>query len=288
MVPGITLRHGFVTANGVRLHYVEAGAGPPVLLLHGFPEFWYSWRRQIPALAGAGLRPIALDLRGYNQSDAPRGAWHYRVSVVLDDLAGVIRHVCRGPAFVVGHDWGGGLAWLLAARSPELVRKLAVLNAPHPARFKQAIESDWGQWLRSSYMLFFQFAGLAEWLIGASDFRAFDRMWTDEPVHEGAFSPQDIAFYKKVFRRPGALTGPLNYYRAVFRYPHDLEKAPHGVPTPTLLLWGKRDRYLGVDLSQGLEHWAPDLRVERFDASHWLQNDVPERVNEALVNFFRS
>jgi pimeloyl-ACP methyl ester carboxylesterase len=282
LIPG--LGEGWVRVDGVRLHYVEAGAGPAVLLLHGFPEFWYSWRHQLPALAAAGFRAIALDLRGYNLSDSPCGVWHYRLGCLMSDLAGVVRQVAAGPAFVVGHDWGGGLAWMFAARRPELVRRLVILNAPHPARFRAELE-NWRQRLRSLYMRLFQFGGLPEMLLRAGNFALTERTWRTEPVNPSAFTADDIVAYKRVFMRPGALTGPLNYYRALFRYPREMH-GPDMVRVPTLVLWGERDRYLGVNLTKDLERWAPDVRVELINASHWLQNDAPERVNRELVGFF--
>jgi epoxide hydrolase 4 len=271
----------------VRLHYVEAGQGEPVVLLHGFPEFWYSWRHQLPALAEAGFRAIAPDLRGYNQSGCPAGVANYRVAKLVEDVAGLVREVAGGPAFVVGHDWGGVLAWRLAAQYPALVRGLAVLNAPHPAAFREELRRNPVQWLRSWYVLFFQLPGLPEWSLRAGDFALLERAWRRQPVHPGAFRPEDIAAYKRALRRPGALTGPLNYYRAAFRYPRDLYSPPQAVQAPTLLVWGERDPFLGVRLTEGLGQWVPDLRVERIaDASHWVQNDVPDRVNGLLIRFF--
>src|SRR5262249_33835635 len=146
-------RHALV--GGLRLHYVEAGAGPPVLLLHGFPEFWYSWRHQLPALAGAGFRAWAPDLRGYNESEKPAGVRNYRVRLLVEDVAGLIRHTGAGRATVVGHDWGGVIAWRLAMDRPELVERLVILNAPHPGAFLRELRNP-AQWLRSAYVLFFQ------------------------------------------------------------------------------------------------------------------------------------
>ncbi len=273
--------------GSVRLHTVEAGIGEPVVLLHGFPEFWYSWRHQLPALAAAGVHAVAPDLRGYNTSERPAGVASYRVAKLVDDVAGLVRDLGRGPAFLVGHDWGGVLAWKLAARHPELVRKLAILNAPHPAAFRAELRRNPVQWLRSAYVLFFQLPGLSEWLLRAGDFALLERAWRRQPVHPGAFNVDDIAAYKRALRGPGALTAPLNYYRAALRYARDLYGPPLMIPMPTLLIWGERDPYLSIHLTENLDRWVPDLRVERIaDASHWVQNDVPDRVNRLLVGFF--
>jgi pimeloyl-ACP methyl ester carboxylesterase len=278
--------HREARVNGVRLHVVEAGRGAPVVLLHGFPEFWYSWRKQLPPLAGAGFRALAPDLRGYNESDAPTGVRNYRATVLVNDVAALIREVAGKPACVVGHDWGGVLAWKLAAVHPELVQKLAILNTPHPAAYFRELARNPRQWLRSWYVLFFQLPWLPERCIRAGDFKMLERTWRRFPQ---AFTDEDIAAYKATLGKPGRLTGPVNYYRAALRYPRDGSGGPQTIRVPTLLIWGERDPYLATGLSEGLERWVPHLRVERLpDAGHWVQNEVPDRVNRLLIDFFGS
>jgi len=271
--------HRYAVVNGVRLHYVEAGSGPLVLLLHGFPEFWYSWRHQIPALAAAGFRVLAPDLRGYNLSDKPAGVAAYRLELLLEDLIELIRHAGEENAVLVGHDWGGVLAWHLAMYHPHIVNKLIVLNAPHPAAYWRELRS-WEQLRKSWYVLFFQVPGLPEQVLGAGDFDALDRMLRRNTVHAEAFTREDVRLYKQALARPGALTAALNYYRAL-RYPKERgSQDTIAIQAPTLLLWGEQDSYLTSRLTEGLNAWVPDLRVVRFpDASHFVQNDVPERVN---------
>ena len=278
--------HHFTPLGDLTLHYVAAGAGAPVVLLHGFPEFWYSWRRQLIALATAGLRAIAPDLPGYNESDKPQPVKRYRVRALVADLAQFIGNVAGGPAVVVGHDWGGLLAWRLAATHPELVKKLAILNAPHPAAYRETLRRDPLQWFRSAYVFFFQLPVLPEALIRAGDFALLARAWRGQPVRPGAFTEDDIVRYKQALRPPGALTAPLNYYRAALRFARDIYGPPQTIDVPTLVIWGQRDPYLGVRLLDDLPRWVPDLRIERIpDASHWVQNDVPERVNRLLIDF---
>ena len=281
--------HRHAVVNGVRLHYVEYGSGPLVVLLHGFPEFWYAWRHQIPALAAAGYRVIALDQRGYNLSDKPKGVGHYRLEALLGDVLGIIRHAGEQRAVVAGHDWGGAIAWNFAMRHPEAVEKLIVLNAPHPQRVLDEI-TGFSQLRKSWYMLFFQLPWLPERLLRAGDYAGLANTLRTDPVHPGAFDEADIAHYKQAISQPGALTATINYYRALFRlnpfrYKHSITR----IDIPTLLIWGEQDRYLGIRLTEGLEPWVPKLRLERIpDASHWVQAEVPERVNALIVEFLRT
>jgi len=284
-----TWAHHEAVINGVRLHYVSAGRGPLVVLLHGFPEFWYTWRHQIPALAAAGYRVIAPDMRGYNTSEKPLGVAAYRIETLADDVLGLIQHAGEQRATVVGHDWGGGVAWTVPVRAPAAVEKLIVLNAPHPGTFLRELRSP-TQLLKSSYMLFFQLPWLPEALFRARHFRLLERTLRTDPVHSGAFSDDEIRRFKRALAQPGALTATLNYYRALLRQsPRTAAHSIQRVETPTLLIWGEQDRYLGPRLSEGLEKWVPNIRVARIpNASHWVQNDTPEQVNALMLEFLRS
>ncbi len=269
-----------------QLHVEESGHGDPVVLLHGFPEFSACWRHQLPALAAAGFRAIAPDLRGYNLSDRPRGVKNYRTNELVSDIVALIRKLPGGKAHIVGHDWGGVLAWRLAAQHPELVNKLVVLNAPHPAAYLRTLKHNPIQWLRSWYVLFFQLPWLPERLIKSRNFALLERAWKKDPVTAGAYTDEEVARYKEALGQPGALTAAIDYYRAALRWSGDLHGKPQSVSVPTLLIWGERDRYLGLDLSEGLEVWIPDLQLKRIPgASHWVQNDVPEIVNRLLSDF---
>jgi pimeloyl-ACP methyl ester carboxylesterase len=281
--------HHEAVVNGVRLHYVEAGSGPLVILLHGFPEFWYSWRFQIPALVAAGFRVVAPDMRGYNTSEKPPGVRSYLIDTLADDVAGLIHHLGETRAIVVGHDWGGAVAWHVPTRHPTMVEKLIVLNAPHPAAFVRELRTM-GQWRKSWYMLFFQLPWLPETALHARRFALVDRVMRTDPVRSAAFSDEDIRRYKRVLSQPDALTASINYYRALFRRnPREAMQEPPPIACPTLLIWGEQDRYLGVPLTEGLEQWVPQIHVERIqEASHWVQIDAPERVNVHMVEFLRS
>jgi epoxide hydrolase 4 len=280
--------HGEATVNGVRLHYVEEGRGPLVVLLHGFPEFWYAWRHQIPALAAAGYHVVAPDMRGYNSSEKPPGVAAYAVDVLVEDVCALIRHFGAERAVVVGHDWGGGVAWGVGMNRPEVVEKLIVLNAPHPAAFLRELRSP-GQLLRSSYMLFFQLPVLPEATFRAGGFALLERTLRTDPVRPHAFDERDIRRYKRALAQPGALTATINYYRALLRErPRETLAEPPTITRPTLLIWGDQDRYLGTNLAHGLDRWVTNLRVEHIpDASHWVQADRPERVSELMIEFMR-
>lgn len=274
--------HHRVTLDGITLHYVEAGAGTPVVLLHGFPEFWYSWRHQLAALSDAGLRAIAPDLRGYNKSDKPAGIVHYRLELLVEDVANLIEKVAGGSAAVVGHDWGGAIAWELAMRRPERVARLAILNAPHPAALRRELRTP-RQLLRSWYAIAFQLPWLPERLIAARNY-ALLRSTLPE-----CLTPAERDRYVEALARPGALTATLNFYRAAVRYPTASARRPAIITAPTLVIWGERDPYLGIRLTQGLDAWVRDLRIIRLpNVGHWVQNEAPERVNELLVEFLRS
>ena len=270
--------HHEAIVNGVRLHWVEQGAGPPVVLLHGFPEFWYSWRRQIPVLA-RHLRVIAPDLRGYNLSEKPPGG--YDMVTLTDDVLALVRRLTGERVSVVGHDWGGILAWVFAIRFPEAIDKLVVLNAPHPARFAQAVRRP-GQFLRNTYALFFRLPALPELLLGANRCWALVRMMRRSAVIKEAFSDEDAQRYREAMSRPGALTAALKYYRsASMRHlPPD-----QTVRAPTLVLWGVHDVALGRELTEGLERWVPRLTLRHLDCGHWTQQELPDEVNQGLLHF---
>ena len=278
--------HRETVVNGLRFHYVEAGEGPLVVLLHGFPEFWYSWRYQIPVLAEAGFHVLAPDLRGYNKSDKPVGKNQYHLNLIADDVAGLIRAMGEDKAIVVGHDWGGAIAWKFACAYSEMVARLIILNAPHPAAFKRELRT-FSQLSKSWYMFFFQLPYIPEAGFRAWNYAALEHSLRQEPVRRDAFTPEDIAIYKAAMSEPGALTAAINYYRANLRYLWgDSSWFTDTITRPTLIIWGEHDRYLSISLLNGLDQWVSDLRIERIPhGSHWIQVDAYERVNELIIDF---
>jgi pimeloyl-ACP methyl ester carboxylesterase len=272
-------------AGTIELHAVAAGPpdGRLVVLLHGFPEFWYGWRRQIAPLAAAGLRVLVPDQRGYNLSDKPAGVAAYALDTLADDVLGLADALGRGRFAVVGHDWGGVVAWHLAARNPERVERAAVLNGPHPATVRAFMRAHPSQALRSWYAGFFQAPLLPEWTLGAADF-AWLRASLDRTSRPGAFSDEDLRRYRAAWARPGALTAMLNWYRALPRF---AGPSPSGrIRVPVRVVWGDRDPFLDRGLVEaGL---ALCDRGEAFhlpEATHWVQHEEPERVNRLLVEF---
>jgi pimeloyl-ACP methyl ester carboxylesterase len=271
-----------VPCNGVALHVVEAGPvdGPPVILLHGFPEFWRGWRHQIGPLARAGFRVIVPDQRGYDLSDKPEGVRPYRIDRLAGDITALADACGVGSFGLVGHDWGGIVAFWLAARHPERVRRLAILNAPHPDAIGPYMRRHPTQVARSLYAVFFQIPGLPERLLSARDYAALTRALTGS-ARRGAFTAEDLARYRAAWSEPGAVTAMLNWYRALMQ----TKRPPAGrVTAPTLMIWGERD----VALSRGFAKASLDLCDEadvlwRPQATHWVQHEEPEVVNAALI-----
>jgi epoxide hydrolase 4 len=286
---GVELAHHYADLGDVRLHYVEAGEGPLVLLLHGFPQFWYQWRQQIPALVEAGFRVVAPDMRGYNLSDKPPELRAYRVELLARDVERLILACGEGTAALVGHDWGAIAAWIAAMRHPERVEKLAILNVPHPARSLDGLLSPM-QLLRSSYMFFFQIPWLPEEVIRAGDFALLRSVLGRDPVRPGALTAEDIERYIEAIAQPGALTATINYYRALLRYPGQTRALLRMVEAPVLVIWGEKDRFLSRRLAEPPHLWVPNLvRVKRLpDASHWVAEDRPLEANSLLLDFLRS
>jgi pimeloyl-ACP methyl ester carboxylesterase len=286
---GVELAHRYADLGDVRLHYVEAGEGPLVLMLHGFPQFWYQWRHQIPALVEAGFRVVAPDMRGYNLSDKPHGVRAYRLELLARDVERLILACGERTATVVGHDWGAMVAWITAMRHPGRVGRLAILNVPHPARFLEGFLSP-KQLLRSSYMFFFQIPRLPEEVIRAGDFALLRSALRRDPVRPGTFAAEDIERYVEAMARPGALTATLNYYRALLRNMRETRALLERIEAPVLVIWGERDRFLSRKLAEPPRLWVPNLlRVERLpDASHWVAEDRSREVNTLLLDFLRS
>lgn len=278
-------REGYATTNGVRFHYIAAGdSGPLVVLLHGFPEFWYSWRAQLPALAQR-CRVVAPDLRGYNLSGRP--ARGYDIRTLCADIAGLIETFGEHDAMIVGHDWGGVIAWALAIRQPERVRRLAILNAPHPGPFLRELRRL-RQLRRSWYVAFFQLPWLPERTIARHDYAIIRALCAgvNRQQRRAVFTDEDAERFVAAIARPGALTAALNYYRALVWHGPAALGPVRPITAPTLVLWGERDPALDIRLLDGLDRWVRLLEVRRFPtAGHWLNQERPDDVNAALLAY---
>jgi epoxide hydrolase 4 len=281
------LRDGWADLGDVRLHYVEAGEGPLVVLLHGFPEFWFGWRLQIPALVDAGFRIVAPDMRGYNLSSSPPGVAAYDTDRLAADVRDLIHERGGQRALLAAHDWGAFVGWVTAMNHPEVVERLAILNGLHPRRLLQGLRGP-RQLAKSWYMFAFQIPWLPERLIRARGWWLL-RSGFERDARPGAFPPHDMQRYVEAWSQPGFATAAINYYRAGFRQtPRRAQARIRRVEAPTLVIWGERDRYLRSALAEPDRGDVPNLaRVVRLpDASHWVQHDEPERVTELLVEFF--
>jgi pimeloyl-ACP methyl ester carboxylesterase len=279
------LRERDFDCGEARLHVMEAGpvSGSPILLLHGFPEFWYGWRGQIGPLAAAGYRVIVPDQRGYNLSEKPRQINRYRVDQLAADAAAIAKDA-GGTIDLIGHDWGAAVAWHAAMRYPEFVRRLVILNVPHPAVMASALRRSWRQRFRSWYILFFQLPWLPERLLGWKDAVGLARMLrsSSRPM---SFSDADLESYRKAWLQPGAIRGMLSWYRAALRFSNETFLARQ-VQVPTLILWGEKDIALESKMAQESLEWCDDGRLVTFPlASHWVQHDETQAVNRQLLEF---
>ena len=284
------IRHGYANVNGIRLHYAESGSGDTlVILLHGFPEFWYSWRHQLIAL-GEKYHVVAPDMRGYNLSDKPARVEDYRIEVLVEDVVGLIQHFGVEKAVIVAHDWGASVAWALAQKYPERVSKLAVLQVPPAAVWRANMSLR--QFLRSWYMFFFQIPRVPEWVISKGNFAAIEKTFTENVARKGSFNGAEIELYKEALRQPGALTAAVNYYRANVRRVMTQRKAS-GTPAdgrirvPTLFIFGEQDFAILPATVAGVGKYidAPYRESRIADSGHWVQNEAADEVNAALLDF---
>lgn len=285
--------HHFVQLPALRMHYVEAGEGPLVVLLHGFPENWWSWRYQLQPLAAAGFRVIAPDLRGYGETDK-HGP--YDLDTLVDDVCRLIESLgAEKRARIVGHDWGGAVAWHLASRRPEFCEQLVVLNCPHPAVMQKALlgRPSWAQLKRSWYFFFFQLPFVPEWALTKDDAANTARTIKAASIDRAHFSPEELRPFRDAIQRPGAATAMVGWYREAvrngFRHAFSPPKYP-SIPADTLLMWGMGDPALGYqDLVPGTEQYVPRLKIEQIPgAGHFVHAERPDLVNPALIAFLRA
>jgi pimeloyl-ACP methyl ester carboxylesterase len=278
-----------VETNGIHLNVVQAGPedGPLIILLHGFPEFSYSWRKLMPLLVSAGYRVWAPDQRGYNLSDKPDGLDAYGIDQLVADVIGLIDAAKAEKAFLVGHDWGAGVAWWAAATHPERIAKMVVMNVPHGKVMKDFIRKSRRQLLKSWYIFFFQIPWLPERMARMGNWRILVNT-LKRTSHRGTFSEDDFAHYREAWSQPRAMTSMLNWYRAFLRRAPTVRASPR-ISVPTLLIWGKQDSVLSSDMAQPSIDLCDNGRLVFIeDASHWVYHERLERVTELITEFLRS
>lgn len=278
-------RHQFIEGDGLRLHTFIAGYGPPVILLHGFPENGHSWRHQVPVLMSAGFSAWVPNLRGYPPSDVSPWRHDYHLRQLVNDVAAIVAATGHPKAHVVGHDWGGVIAWAFAGAYPELLDKLVILNAPHMQVYSEKVLQT-SQFFRSTYIGFFQLPFLPEQALSAGNFFLIRQMFRNLPACRDAFRDEDIEKYVQCLSHPGALKAALDYYREnMMSGGMEMARAAR-TNAPVLVIWGGKDPSLGTFLLEGMERFAPRVRIRHIPrAGHWVQNEVPDEVNRELLTF---
>src|SRR5215467_8629620 len=276
--------------NGIALHVVLAGpaSSKPLILLHGFPEFWFAWRHQIDHFVTAGYRVIIPDQRGYNLSDKPAGVAGYSIDLLAKDMVGVLDTVTNSRAFVVGHDWGAAVTWYLAARYSDRVHRAAMLGVPHPRVFMKNLIMNPTQLRRSWYIFFFQLPWLPEFILRKRDWTLLVGVLR-KTSFPGVFSDSDLERYKESWARKNALTAMLNWYRAAIMRPSKLALDPDAsrVKVPALLIWGKNDQFVGEGMARESLQYCDDGHLEMLEsANHWIQHEQSAQVHTLLSRFF--
>ncbi|MEX2236821.1 MAG: alpha/beta hydrolase [Dehalococcoidia bacterium] len=286
-----TWKHGYVDTNGIKMHYVEQGEGYPVLLLHGFPELWYSWRYQIPALAEAGYRAIAPDLRGYGESDKPHAIEDYDIHHLIADLTGLLDALGVDKAAVAGHDWGAIILWQMALQVPDRVSAVMALNVPWAAR--SPIKPTEGFKLvpggRFNYILHFQDEGVAEKEMEADIRASLGGIYKGVSANPEFLSDEEAEVFYSAFAK-GGMRGPINFYRNFDRNWETTEHlAGRKVEQPALMIMAEKDPVLPPEMAVGLEANVPNVKHHLVKGSgHWTQQEKPEEVNRVMIDFLNS
>ena len=282
---GITF--GYAHVNGIDMHYAKTGHGKKLLLLvHGFPEFWYEYKDVLAAYANSDeYTVIAPDMRGYNLTSKPVDEKEYQVSYMVEDLRQLAESLHFKKFIMVAHDWGGVVAWEFAIVHPEYLNKLVIIDAPHPALFTHAIATNHEQQKASQYMAFFR-SPQAEPVLSADHYAKLVDLVMGNGLKTGSFTEVDKEEYLKAWSQPGALTGGLNYYRASHDFGSGLSPSSYNVNVPTLVIWGEKDSALLVSLLDGLDQYVPNLTVKVIPgASHWVIHEKPDLVIGYIEDF---
>ena len=292
------LKHDYANLNDIRLHYVTAGKGKLLMFAHGFPEFWYGWKNQITEFENE-YQVVAPDMRGYNLSSKPTDVEQYRVEYLIEDLRLLAEHLGHKRFILIGHDWGGAVAWAFALLHPDYLEKLIIINAPNPGVFNRELQENPAQQRASQYMLMFR-SSQAEQVLSADNYASLVDSILGKGLKEGYFTTEDRNAYLEAWSQPGSLTGGLNYYRAARVGPpsdqggqasgnFDTDTTVQKVTVPTLVIWGEKDQALLTGNLEGLEEFVPELTVKRIpDGSHWVVHEKPDLVNAYIRDFIEN
>jgi len=289
------ISHGYADLGEVKLHYAECGASNDdlVILLHGFPEFWYTWRKQLPVI-GKHVHAVAPDMRGYNLSDRPEKLEDYRIDRLVNDVIKLAKHFGKKNFYLVSHDWGAAVAWSVAISRPDLVKGLIVLNGAHPYIFSKLLEENENQIAHSKYMSEFREEGIENRLLDDNCEWLWD--WTFKSHYDrGLITDAEKTEYIKAWTKPGAIRAMLNYYRASPVKPRpkskgekslNLDPEKFRVSVPTLIVWGEQDHALMPENLDGIEDFVSDLEIIRLpEVSHWVTHEDPERVSVEIMGY---
>jgi pimeloyl-ACP methyl ester carboxylesterase len=281
------LRERYIKTNSITLHVMEAGPekGPMILFLHGFPEFWYAWRKQIDYFAKKGFLVIVPDQRGYNLSDKPQGIASYKIDELAKDAVGLIDAYGRDKIFLVGHDWGASVSWWLTLKYPERIKKLVIMNVPHPKVMAKNMFTNPKQMHKSWYIFYFQLPGAVEKFASANNYE-----WPVQLLaassRPGAFTLEELEEYRKAFMQPGAFSAMVNWYRALIQAPSD-QPTSYTITTPLLFLWGMKDIALISEMADDSMSYCPQGKLVKFpESTHWLQHEEADKVNKLMEDFF--
>jgi len=287
-----TLEHKYADINNVRLHYVTAGKGKLIIFLHGFPEFWYAWKNQLIEF-GRDYQAVAPDMRGYNLSSKPADVEQYRMKYLVEDVRSVAEYLGHNRFILVAHDWGAGVAWPFAIRHPDYLEKLIIINGPHPVIFVRELGDNPEQQKASRYILVHR-KPEAEEILSRNNYGELASSLLQDGLEQGYFTEEDKKAYIEAWSQPGALTGGLNYYRAASLGPFtgdgddilSMDPSLFTVKTPTLVIWGEKDRWLLPGNLDGLEKYVLELTIKRIpDGSHWVIHEKPALINSYIREF---
>jgi len=274
------LKESFIHVNDLKLHVMIAGSGKPVLLLHGFPDFWYGWKNIIIHLQDK-FNLIVPDLRGYNLSDKPKGIENYKIDLLVEDIKNLAKELKINSFYLVGHDWGGVIAWCFAEKYPEHVKKMLILNAPHPKIFQEKLRYDEMQ-RKASFYIFEFLKPKGEMFLLENDFNWLKKVVFNGTVKKDAFTEEDKRMYLKAWKQEGAIEAGVNYYRANLNF----DEWTGIINVPTFVMHGMKDVAIMPSILEELSNYVKKLEVEKVnDSSHWIMYDAPQKVVNKIIEF---